>query len=511
MRYRFANCSLDTDRHAFERSGAVVHVEPQVFDLLRVLAQAQGALVTRDDLIAQVWAGLNVSDATISARINAARRAAGDDGKEQAIIATVARRGFRLAAKVENEAVPASLPDASRVASARPTLAVLAFEYLSPDLDDMLADGIVDEITAALSRVQEFSVIARQSAFALRDRKPDIASAAAILGADYLVEGTVNRSGERLRIGVNLVDATGRSLWSARYDDKLDDLFDLQDRIAAQVAGQLPVNLRSAEISRIGNGAAPTDPVRALVLRALPHLWIHKRDENAQAIALLTRALDLNPDHVPALAYKAWALAQKPSYLWSDDPATDRAEALSLAHRAAERVGDDPPSLVAISAAYSMALADTAPALSFARRALKLDPNNAWGRLRLGWALIYAEKPEAALVEFGHARRLSPLDPFLFNIEQGSAAALRDMGRQEEALALALHVLVNWPDKDWIYRWLTSFYGTIGDTEKAAWAANRLFETHPGLTLEAVIASVPPATASKYPGYVAGLRRALER
>jgi TolB-like protein len=374
----------------------------------------------------------------------------------------------------------------------------------------MLADGIVDAITGSLSRVQEFAVIARQSTFALRDRRPDIAGAAAILGADYLVEGWVGRSGDRVRIRVNLVDAAGRSIWSAQYDDRLDDLFDLQDRIAAQVAGQLPVKLRVAEIARAAGGAGAADPVRTLVLRAMPHFWTHDRQSNAQAIAVLGAALDLDPDHVPALAYKAWALAQKPSYMWSDDPVADRATAHALALRAAERVGDDPPSLVAISAAFSMALADMGPALAFARRALQIDPNNAWGHLRLGWALVYDDQPEAALAAFDRARRLSPLDPFLFNIDLGSAAALRILGRHHEALDLALRTLVNWPRNDWIYRWLTSLYGALGDTERAAWAAARLFETHPGLTPETVIASVPPATAARYPDYVAGLRRALQ-
>lgn len=512
MKYRFANCTLDTDRHIFEREGQVLHLEPQVFDLLHVLARSAGDLLTRDALIAEVWHGLNVSDATISARMNAARKAVGDSGRTQRVIETVARRGFRLITPVEvaeTDPGPKTRPAAAPTWSdGMPALAVLPFQYLADSPDDVLADGLVDEITSALSRVHEFHVIARQSAFALRNQRPDARTAAQTLGADYLVEGTIRRAGSRLRVAVSLLDTSGHTLWSDRFDDTLEDLFELQDRIAMQVAGQLPGKLRAAEIACVDRDCTVTNEARAWVLRALPHFWAHRREANARAIELLSRALEADDQNVRALAYKAWAVVQQPSYMWSEDAEADRAEALHLADLAAERVADDAPALVAIGAAYSMAVADGTRALAFVRRALDLDPNNAWGRLRLGWALVYDGRPAEALVEFDRAKRLSPLDPFLFNMRIGTAGAHADLGNYDLAIRLIHEALMNTPGITWAYRLLASLYGRIGDVENATTAARKLLETHPGLTMERLAASVPPAVAERNPAYLEGLRAA---
>ena len=512
MKYRFATCSLDTDRHVFERGGQVRHIEPQVFDLLHLLVRSGGDLVTHEALIAEVWKGLIVSDATISARINAARKAVGDSGKGQTVIETVARRGFRLVVPVRTEAaaVPSrsERPGAQTWSDGMPALAVLPFHYLADDPQDVLADGIVDEITSALSRAHEFQVIARQSAFALRDRQADAPAAARMLGADYLVEGTIRQSGERLRIGVSLLDKDGHRLWSDRFDDTLDDLFDLQDRIAAKVAGQLPGKVRAAEIVSAERDRPVANEARAWVMRALPHFWAHRREANARAIDLFSRALEIDGNDLRALAYKAWAVAQQPSYMWSEDAEADRAEAFRLASRAAEQVEDDAPALVAISAAFSMATADGARALAFARRALDLDPNNAWGRMRFGWALLYDQRPAEALVEFDRARRLSPLDPFLFNMRIGTAAAQADLGEIDLAIRLVHEALMNTPGIDWAYRLLASLYGRMGDLPNATAAGRKLLEAHPGLTLDRLMASLPPAVAEKNPDYLEGLRAA---
>jgi len=509
LAYRFANCLLDPDQHRFERDGEAVHLEPQVFDLIRALADAGGTLVTREELIERVWGGLNISDATISVRISAARRAVGDTGKDQSVIETVQRRGFRLKAPVERTEGAREVAAAPTAAASVPTLAVLPFAYAAAGPSDMLADGIVDEITGVLSRVGGFDVIARQSAFALRDESPEIPVAAARLGADYLVEGTVRRAGERVRIGVDMTDAGGRTVWSARFDERIDDLFDLQDRIAMQVAGQLPVRLRSAEIERArGAGPRARSPQYDLVLRAMPHFWAHRGEANVRAVELLREALALAPDYVSALAYLAWALVQKPSYMWSDTPREDRAEALALAHRAAELVGEDPPALVAISAAYSMALTERAPALAFARRALAIDPNNAWGRMRLGWALIYDGKPEEALAEFERARQLSPLDPFTFNMNIGAAVAQSRLDRLDLAIPLLEDTLVNAPGVSWAYRLLASMHARAGNEAAAADALARLVAAYPGLTMKKLLESVPPTIVEFDPGYQAGLRMA---
>ena len=185
----------------------------------------------------------------------------------------------------------------------RPSLAILPFAELGVPDADMFAEGIVEEITGALGRVHDFHVIARQSAYALKGSEYDIAEASQRLGAEYLVEGSVRRAGDRIRIAVQLVRGKdGHLLWSERFDDRMDDLFDLQDRIAAKFAGQISPNLRMAEITRARSTPPADRSAYELVLSAMPHFWAHQRDDNAMAMALLDKPLEADPGYPLALA-----------------------------------------------------------------------------------------------------------------------------------------------------------------------------------------------------------------
>ncbi|MFD2854440.1 hypothetical protein ACFSZS_06120 [Seohaeicola zhoushanensis] len=333
---------------------------------------------------------------------------------------------------------------------------MLPFDEIGGGQGDMFADGIVEEITNALSRVHEFHVIARQSVFALRGAGLPVPELAARLGCDYLVEGTVQRSGNRLRLSVQLVGGQdGRHLWSARFDDHLDDLFDLQDRIAAQVAGQLSPSLRRAEIARAEALPAAHRSAYSLTLSALPHFWAHHRDENKRAIAILDEALRQAPDYGPAWAYKSWALAQMPSYIWAEDPKGARSAAIEAARRAAALTSDHSPSLVALGAGLSMTMTDQSDARAYIDRALAIDPNSAWGWMRRGWLEVYDRHYEAALASFLHAEALSPLDPFRFNMLLGRAAVeSRPDGDADEAVRLTREAMTLAPTMTWAYRFL---------------------------------------------------------
>jgi TolB-like protein len=390
------------------------------------------------------------------------------------------------------EVVPESASPLTAFKEGRPRLAILAFDELGATDADMFADGVVSEITGALSRVNDFHVIARQSAFALRGQPLDIPMIGERLGADYVVEGSVRRSGERVRIAVELVSASdGRALWAQRFDDRMDDLFDLQDRIAAQVAGQIAPNLRAAEIARANQRPAADRTAYELVLTALPHFWAHRREENLKAIELLDAALKHSPDHAPALAYKAWCHAHQCCYLWSKDEATDRSIAIDLLARAAPLVRDDPGSLVALSAASALAADDFVQAEQFADRALALDPNNAWGWLRKGWTTIYLGRPEEALTYLDRAEALSPLDPFHHNVLFGRAAALRKRKRYDEAIELIQRGMRAGPGVVWAYRMLFSALWMAGRKDEALDAARKWRESHPDLTPELMRSLLP--------------------
>ncbi|WP_283638521.1 hypothetical protein [Marinovum algicola] len=378
---------------------------------------------------------------------------------------------------------PADAGDAAR--GERPTLAVLPFEEFGAAARDMFADGVVDEITSALSRCKEFRVIARQSAFALGDPGLSVPEAAARLKADYIVEGSVRRAGERLRISVQLVRGhDGHTLWTARFDDRLDDLFDLLDRIAAQVAGQILPNLRAAEIARARARPPQDRTAYELMLTALPHFWAHRGEENERAIALLDQALLHQPDFAPAMAYKAWCHAHHCCYTWTTDGAPHQAAARTLVSRAAPMVQDDPGALVALSAACGLALNDFARARSLVDRALLLDPNNAWGWLRLGWTAVYVGEFDTGMAAFDRYDQLSPLDPFRFNGLFGRSAALRAMRRFDESVALCEQGLREGTGVTWAYRMLFGTHWLAGNKDAAMAAARKWRAAYPDITFE---------------------------
>ncbi len=248
MRFNFEKCVLDTDRRELRRGESSVPVQPQVFDLLVYLIENRDQVVTKDDLLEAVWNGRIVSKSTLISRINAARRAIGDDGDQQRLIRTIARKGVRFIGEVEKRRVASSLPvegsqdgPATMALADRPSIAVLPFTNLSNDAEqDFFVDGITDDLVTALSRIRQFFVIARNATLRYRRELPDVREIAATLGVRYVVEGSVRRDAGRVRVSAQLLDGgTGNHVWAERFDRKLDDIFALQDEIAREIAGQI--------------------------------------------------------------------------------------------------------------------------------------------------------------------------------------------------------------------------------------------------------------------------------
>lgn len=413
--------------------------------------------------------------------------------------------GFEDWLRAQRRAEPVAAPTMA-APGAHPALAVLPFEEIGAPETDMFAEGIVEEITGALSRSRNFDVIARQSTFMLRDEALPVPEVAQRLGANYLLEGSVRRAGERVRISVQLVDGTdGHTRWSDRFDDRLDDLFDLQDRIAAHVAGQLSPNLRAAEILRARRQAPEDRSAYDLVLTALPHFWVHDPAENRRALELLDRAIARDPESGHALAMKAWCHAQEVCYLWTLSPVAAREACRAAFDQALPRAQDHPATFTALSAAASLGLKDFASSEDLARRALDLDPNNAWGWLRLGWVAVYRGRHEEALGHFDRAETLSPLDPFLFNIDFGRSAAVRALHRFDEALALIEKGQRAAPKAHWSYRMLFGTLWMMGERERALDAGRKWLDAHPGLSTEVLLEGLP--SWDHDPEYIAILHR----
>lgn len=392
----------------------------------------------------------------------------------------------------------------------RPSLAVLAFENMSADPEQShFADAVVEELTATLSRVGDFFVIARNSAFAYKGTNTDVRRIGQDLGVRYLLEGSVRRAGERVRITAQLVEAeTGSHIWAGKEEGTRADLFELQDRLAEMVAGAVYPSIRRAEIERARKKRPDSLEAYDLVMRALPHLWAHRMHENPVAIQLLNQALKHDRNYGLAAALCAWAHAQQVAYQWTEDNDGERSKGLALIERAAAFVQDDATGLTALGTAVMLLEGNAVRALSFVDRALKLDQNLAWAWLRRGFGLIYTGKPKEALESFARAERLSPLDPFAFNMRIGIGLAHFSLGDLDEAMRFVQMVLDERPGLSWPLRDLAVYKAITGDVETAKRALATFADGRPPMDVASVRDSLKFMHAPLLERYLSGLRLA---
>jgi TolB-like protein len=373
-------------------------------------------------------------------------------------------------------------------AAPRPSVAIMPFDNLGDASDEYFADGVVEEITSPLSRIRDFFVIARQSAFTFKGRFVDVREVGSELGVAYVVEGTARRGGDRLRISGQLIDAATRTqLWSDRYEGAATEIFEFQDRIAAHVAGALKPAIRHAEIEAARRKAPMSLRAYDLVMRAFPKLWGQNAAAINEAIPILEDALRVDPQYGRAHALVAWCHALNATYLWTTEPERDVATARHAVDAATGLIDDDPTALTAAGAATSFC-GDQEGGSALIERALALDPNNAWAWARWGWIGIYRANPLAALERFEKAMKLSPLDPFAFNTRMGMASALASSGRPQDAVTIAKDVTKKHPDVTWAHRQLASYAAMAGDIETARSAARKLLAADPDFTIRRYLA-----------------------
>src|SRR5690348_7787734 len=317
MKFFFANQVLDTDTRELSRKDMPVSLEPQVFDLVVHLMENRDRVVTKEELIEKIWHGRHVAESTLTSRINAARKAVGDSGSVQALIRTIARKGFRFVGAVQTGAegaAPAAEPAASSreqepqaVLTDRPGIAVLPFINMSGDrAQEYFSDGISEDIITALSKLRWFFVIARNSSFVYKGRSVHIDEIARELGVRYVVEGSVRRSGDQVRISAQLNDVTtGSHLWAERYDRSIEDVFAVQDEITEAIVSAVEPNLYAAERFRAQHKPPGSLDAWDLVMRALSHYWRVSQEDNIAAQALLEKAIEIDPHYGKALGLLA--------------------------------------------------------------------------------------------------------------------------------------------------------------------------------------------------------------
>ena len=445
MRYLFDAFALDPDRRELTRGAVPLSVEPQVFDLLEFLIRNRERVVSRDDLLASVWRGRIVSESALSTRINAARAVLGDTGADQRFIRTLPRKGLRfVGAVVEDRDTPVTgvLAEADRA-----SIAVLPFSNLSGDpQQDYFSDGIVEDITTALSRNRAFLVIARNSSFTFKGAAVDVKQVARELNVRYVLEGSVRRSGARVRVTAQLIEAgAGHHLWADRFECGTADIFDVQDQIVTRVVGAIAPQLERAEIDRVRRGATRDLAAYDLYLNGLDNWNRWTREGNAKALQLFHAAIEKDRDFSTpyGLAISCHLLGKANG--WTG--VSDLGEIARLVDRAADIGVDDAVALCWAGHAQAFFFKDVERALVLIDRALELDPNLAIAWQRSGWVRGYAGDPEGAIASLGRAMQLNPLDPRVFLTQSAMAFAHFIGGRDDDAAAWAeraLRLKPNW-------------------------------------------------------------------
>jgi TolB-like protein/class 3 adenylate cyclase len=390
-----------------------------------------------------------------------------------------------------------SLPD-------KPSLAVLPFQNMTGDVEqDYFVDGMVEEIITALSRIRWLFVIARNSSFAYRSKAIDVRQIARELGVRYVLEGSVRKAGNRVRITGQLIDTTtGAHIWADRFGGVLDDIFELQDQVASSVAGVIEPTLRKAEFERASR--KPTESLDAydLYLRALALRDTHTDESVAEAIGLLQRALAIDPNYAAAKALIGWSRIHQYSHGRSPPSEVEKVEAVALAREALDNGKDDPDTLWMAGFTLMSYAGQRDVAAAAVDRALTLNPNSAHAWMARGYVSLSLDQTGPAIEALERAMRLSPLDSLRRTFTNGIASAHLRERRYEQALDWAEQTLREEPG--YLGALLNKAVASahLGQTGQACATVRQIIELHPGLTIARLSAF------SRISIYVEGLRKA---
>jgi TolB-like protein len=456
------------------RDGAPVALGGRAMAVLGALLAAGGGVVTRDALIEAAWNGAVVEDGNLAVQIAGLRKALGprDDGEEW--ITTVPRVGYRL---------PRDVPPNT---GGKPSLAVLPFVNMSGDPDqEHVADGMVEDLITMFSRFRNFSVVARHSSFVYKNRQFDIRDAARALGVRYLIEGSVRRSGDRVRVTAQLIEgATGEHIWAEKLDGKMDDVFDFQDRVTSGVIGLIEPRIRKAEIERARRKRPQNLDAYDLYWRALPMLQTPHGHEYSEAADLLDQAVQLEPSFAPILALAAYAHTKRYSHGRTPPGVDDRAIGHSLAQRAMDADSNDPSVLLAAAGdLWGEGEGDLDAVLALARQAYALNPNSVVICNTTGWFEWAAGNYEAALACKLRALALSPAAPERFWSLSGIARTHLSAGRFEEALLWGLRAIEANPAFDETHAAIVASYAQLDQMQEARDALAELVAINPQATI----------------------------
>ncbi|MGD9616843.1 MAG: winged helix-turn-helix domain-containing tetratricopeptide repeat protein [Alphaproteobacteria bacterium] len=485
MLFAFGEYALDVERRELRRCGEPVALEPQVFDLLVHLVRNRDRVVGKDDLIDSVWGGRIVSDSAVTTRLNAARKAIGDSGAAQLLIRTIHRKGVRFVGEVRDEGSPKPEPVAAMIDTPpaqpplalpdKPSIAVMAFQNMSGDPEqEYFADGVVEEIITALSRIRWLFVIARNSSFTYKGRTVDVKQIGRELGVRYVLEGSVRKAGQRMRITAQLIDAvTGAHLWADRFDGSLEDIFDLQDQVATIVAGIIEPMLQAAEIRRSTTRLTSNLTANDYYLQALPLIETYRWEPVLAGLDLLRQAIERDGGFASALALTAYGRAQLDAIGRVAERQDNRRIAIDLAQQTLRRAGSNGFALAAAGHVVGYFNEDSKAGLAIIDRGLTINPSFATGWHWSGCARLYNGRPEAAIKHFEMSIRVNPLGARWRQLTGIGQAHFFRQQFDNAATALLLALQEN-PHYPLALRFLASCYMHMGRPENAQKVVARL-------------------------------------
>lgn len=518
--YRFGPFVLNIDRMCLQEGATDLELRPKAFDVLRHLVQQAGRVVSKDELVAAVWPNVIVNDDALAQCVRDIRKALRDEG--ETYVRTVPRRGYMFVAEVETltaigsrnaagvigQPVPAKWPwpvrrgllavlllalvvigswnfgwRATPQAETVSQLSVAILPFTANAEDEWLADGIAEDIMTAVSRFRDLTVIARNSSFRFRDATADPKDVGSALRADYLLQGTVRRLDERLRITAQLVDTrTGASRWMQRYDRPMADLFDIQEEVAEAVATQLVIHAKEDVVARLRTRPPQSLEVHELVLRARKRYREFSREATVEMRELAERAIALDPNYSPAWEVLAAALLQ--FYYQPYDEHHNTPEILQQARAAAERsiaLDGNFSTAHAILAATLVPARENEAALAANDRALALNPNDAVAIGTRGNVLSFLGRYEEAAQAWEEAERIDPFaSPLAFALK---AMALVMMGDYEKALVAARTCADRAPRLGPCYYYLAIALNELDRKEESEVARETLLDINPSFSL----------------------------
>jgi TolB-like protein len=492
--FQFDQMTLDTAQYRLCLAGEPIAVEPQVFDLLSYLIENRQRVVSRDELLANLWKGKVVTDAALGVCLKDARKALGDSGERQTIIKTIHGRGYQFIADVVEIDAGPTAPEGKveRVhiypeTADKPSVAILPFQNLSNDPgQDYFCDGIAEDIIANLCRYRELFVIDHHSTLTYRDGSLDAVLIANELGVEYFTKGNIRRSGDQLRVSVQLIEArTGKAIWSERVDRKIDDLFTLEDEVAARIAASLVSHIEEQSSERAMRKHPENMTAFDCVMRARRNAKSYDRELNASARSLLEKAIQLDPTYAAAYAYLAGSYSVEAESDWCKSRQEAVERAVAYARMAVALDEFDSHAHAAMGVAY-LAQKKFDLAEAHLDRAIACNPNSYGAFCAKSWVLAFSGRAAEVGVCGTTALSLNPLAPDsclqsmivayytekkydtaleLFarirkpdaNSEAWRAACLAQSGQQEEARDAARNAIHLGGDmfqtNDWLFVW----------------------------------------------------------